>query len=126
MAPPPKKLDLFVGRLDLSTTSEAVELHVNWILQGSGMTTVSEIPHCATTYGYKGYKVTVTVPAESASSVLLPDKWPSHVSIKRFFKPKGDREQRESNLPTKALNQLTRSATTRSRSASVGTVVTCV
>ena len=124
MAPPPKKLDLFVGRLDLSTTSEAVELHVNWILQGSGMTTVSEIPHCAATYGYKGYKV--TVPAESASSVLLPDKWPSHVSIKRFFQPKGVREQRESNLPTKALNQFTRSAATRPRSASVGTVVTCV
>ena len=89
VAPPTRKLDLFVGRLDLSTTSEAVELHENWVLQGSGKATVLEIPHCAAAYGYRGFRV--TVPADAASLVLRPDKWPSHVSVKRFFQPKGDK-----------------------------------
>ena len=114
VAPPPRTLDLFVGRLDLSTTSEAVESHVSWMLQGVGKAAVEEIPHCAATYGYKGYKV--TVPADVASLVLLPDKWPSHVSVKRFFQPKGDRGTMKPAARSKLL----------SRSTSVGNVAACV
>ena len=114
VAPPPKNLDLFVGRLDISTTSEAVECHVNWLLQGTGKASVTEIAHCAAAYGYKGYQV--TVPAEAASLVLLPDKWPSHVAVRRFFRPKGNKGTVTSASNPKLL----------SRNASVGNVVSCV
>ena len=87
VAPPPRMLELFLGRLDLSTTREAVECHINWILQGKGKAAVSEILHCAASYGYKGFKV--TVPAETAELVLHADKWPNHVAVRKYFRPKG-------------------------------------
>ena len=90
VAAPPRKSDLFVGRLDPSTTSEAVESHVNWLLGGADKASVTEIPHCAEAYGYKGFKV--TVPVEDVYLVLLPDKWPMHVSIKKFYQPRGSRD----------------------------------
>lgn len=84
---PPRSLDLFVGRLDTSTTSAGVESHVRWIVGGAGNITVDEITHCVNAYGYKGYKV--SVPAAAAEQVFQSEKWPSHVTIKKFYKPKG-------------------------------------
>ena len=114
MAPPPKKLDLFVGRLDMSTTREALETHLHWLVQGTDTVSVSEIPHCAEKYGYRGFKV--TVPAELASRVLTPDKWPSYVSVRKYFQPKGNKNMNAAPAIPKAL----------SRSTSVGNVVSGV
>lgn len=105
VAPPPKKLDLFVGRLDPATTREAVESHVNWVLGGKGKATAEEISHCVSAYGYKGYKV--TVPAEAAESVLHPDKWPSYVAIRKFYRPKGQTVSTNSTLSSKPLTRAT-------------------
>ena len=124
VAPPQKMLDLFIGRLDLSTTSEAVELHVNWILQGNAKAAVSEITHCADTYGYRGFKV--TVPAETVSMVLCPEKWPSHVSIKRYYRPKGGEEQGAKNLSGKGVKPKPDAGTKRIRSSSVGNAIVCL
>ena len=86
VAAPPRQAVLFVGRLDTSTSCEAVALHVDGILGQEGGTTAVEIPHCAAKYGYKGYKV--TIPAEAISAVMQADKWPAHVAVKRFYQPK--------------------------------------
>ena len=108
VAAPPRKTDLFVGRLDPSTTSEAVESHINWLLGGADKVSVTEITHCVETYGYKGFKV--TVPLDDVGHVLTPDKWPTHVSIKKFYQPRGSRTASKPE-PTRAAQdkQLTRS-----------------
>ena len=46
VAAPPRYMDLFVGRLDPSTTAEAVTSHVDWLLGETGKVTTVEIPHC--------------------------------------------------------------------------------
>ena len=89
VAAPPRTTDLFVGRLDPNTSTQAVESHVNWLLGGGEKPVVSEIPHCAEAYGYKGFKV--TVPVDAVGQVLVPEKWPRHVSIKRFYQPRATR-----------------------------------
>ena len=86
VAAPARKISLFVGRLDPATTSEAVVLHVQYILGSTGDVQVVEIPHCQAKYGYKGFRV--TVPAEAANSILQSDKWPTHVAVRKFYPPK--------------------------------------
>ena len=86
VAAPLRKVSLFIGRLDPSTTSEDVALHVKNIV-GSGSTIEAvEIPHCHDKYGYRGFKV--CVPAEDVGRVLQADKWPKHVTVRKFFPPK--------------------------------------
>ena len=80
-----------------------------------GKSSAVEMAHCVQAYGYKGFKV--TIPAELLDLVLLPEKWPAHVSIKRFYQPKGDRrENKPVQVPRARSQRLT-------RSASVGHVV---
>ena len=86
VAAPPRTAQLFVGRLDASTTSEAVVLHTNMLLGESGKAKVEEIPHCAAKYGYKGFRV--QVPMDSVSLVMQADKWPAHVSVKKYYAPR--------------------------------------
>ena len=86
VAAPPRTAQLFVGRLDPDTTCEAVALHTDMLLGEAGKATVVEIPHCAAKYGYKGFKV--QVPVEAFSLVMQADKWPAHVSVKRYYQPK--------------------------------------
>ena len=103
VASPPKTTDLFVGRLDPSTSSDAVHCHINWLLGSKESSSVEEIPHCAAAYGYKGFKV--TVPAEAVSLVMQAEKWPTHVSVKRYYQPKGAK----SKLPPVQAQALSRS-----------------
>ena len=91
VASPPKTRDLFVGRLDPSTLSDAVQSHVNWLLGGRGTSSVEEIQHCAATCGYKGFKV--TVPAETVSLVMQAEKWPTHISAKKHYQPKATKSK---------------------------------
>ena len=86
VAAPPRTAQLFVGRLDVSTTCEAVTLHTDDILGESGKVQVVEIPHCAAKYGYKGFKM--QVPADSVDMVMQAEKWPAHVSVKKYYAPK--------------------------------------
>ena len=86
VAAPPRTSQLFVGRLDPSTTSEAVALHTNVLLGESGKAKVEEIPHCVAKYGYKGFRV--QVPMDSVSLVMQADKWPAHVSVKKYYAPR--------------------------------------
>lgn len=61
------------------------------------------------TYGYKGYKV--TVPAELLDQVLSPDKWPAHVTVRRFYQPRVSRnDSKPVREPVSRSKQLTRSA----------------
>ena len=110
VAAPTRKLDLFVGRLDMATTTEAVKVHVNWLLKevGDGDTTVEEIVHCAEAYGYKGFKI--SVPVESVSKVLQPEGWPTHVSVRRYFQPKGSKGVTKSVKDLGGVKSLHRSA----------------
>ena len=104
VASPPKTRDLFVGRLDPSTLSDAVQSHVNWVLRGKGTSSVEEIEHCAAAYGYKGFKV--TVPAEAVSLVMQAEKWPTHVSVKKYYQPKGTKSK-ASPVQTQTLHRST-------------------
>lgn len=112
VASPPKMTDLFVGRLDPSTSSGAVQCHVNWLLGGKESSSVEEIPHCAAAYGYKGFKI--TVPAEAVSLIMQAEKWPTHVSVKKYYQPKGAKSKASSVR-----------AQTLSRSTSAGNIA-CV
>ena len=49
---------------------------------------MEEIEHCAATYGYKGFKV--SVPAEVVNLVMQPEKWPTHVSVKKILPAQRD------------------------------------
>ena len=102
-----------MGRLDPSTTAEAVTSHVDWLLGETGKVTTVEIPHCFQAYGYRGYKV--SVPAARVTEVLLPDKWPAHVSVKKFYQTRGDRNAGK-NEHTQIYSQRPK------RSASLGQV----
>ena len=108
VAAPPKTVDLFVGRLDLSTTPAAVELHTNWLVKDGGKVSVEEIPHCAEAYGYKGFKI--SVPAESMDRVLQPGGWPTHVSVKRFYRPRGGKVSKGAAPNASGAKPLTRCA----------------
>ena len=107
VAAPPRTMDLFVGRLDPNTSTQAVESHVNWLLGGGEKAVVTEIAHCAEAYGYKGFKV--TIPVDTVGRVLVPDKWPTHVSIKKFYQPRAARAMnkpgQESANPEKRLKR---------------------
>ena len=86
VAPQQRKVDLFVGRLDPETTDSDVSAHVDFILGEAGKVEVKEITHCLSSYGYRGF--VVSVPLEHRDAVLSGDKWPSYVSLKRYFPPK--------------------------------------
>ena len=108
VAAPPKKVDLFVGRLDMTTTTAAVEMHTNWLMKDGGKVSVEEIPHCAEAYGYKGFKI--SVPIDTVDRVLQPDGWPTHVSIKRFYQPRGSKGSKGAAPKVSDVKALTRCA----------------
>ena len=120
VAAPPRRVDLFIGRLDVSTTEEAVVSHVDWLLKEVGKVNVEEIPHCAEAYGYKGFKL--SVPAEAVTQVLKPEGWPTHVSVNKYYQPKGSMDVKNAPKPVSGVN-VGGSAKTLTRSASVGSVV---
>ena len=86
VAAPPRKVNLFVGRLDPDTTSDDVVLHIDHIIGKASNVDAVEIPHCQASNGYKGFKV--CVPAETVSMIMQCDKWPTHVAVRKFYPPK--------------------------------------
>ena len=61
-------------------------LHVKSIAGSGSNIEAAEIPHCHDKYGYRGYKV--CVPAEDVGKVLQADKWPTHVTVRKYLPPK--------------------------------------
>ena len=120
VAAPPRRVDLFVGRLDASTTEEAVVSHVDWLLKEMGKVNVEEILRCAEAYGYKGFKL--SVPVEAVAQVLKPEGWPTHVSVKKYYQPKGRTSVKNVPKPASGV-KVGGSAKTLTRSAIVGSVV---
>ena len=74
-----------MGRLDPETTVSDVSAHVDFILGEAGKVRSRK---SRTVYHRMARGFVVSVPLELRDAVLSGDKWPSYVSLKRYFPPK--------------------------------------
>ena len=80
---PPKRSELFVGRLDGDTVADGVLAHAIGVLGSAEGVSVEEIASCYEKWGYRGFKL--TVPPEEVSKLMCAEAWPCHVTVKKFF-----------------------------------------